>query len=285
MSDMKTKAGITTALTGVGTVGGGVALGAGVMKSSTDKELTDWQNKLKQLQEIQAKQNKKFREITTGPELLQYCMANEAKELQFQKEQTDKDISAAQTNIDKLDSKSKTLGYVRTGGLAATALTDTAGAIMSAGNRVKDDLKTRIDDCIAATKKLSNAYDAARAEPDVDSDTLMRADKIIQACREWEYVDMSKINKKATGATVTGGAGALMALVGTATSVSANSSKVRNDDSDAGKNKEKNLNTASNILAGGAGVASLTSVVFNASQKSAIKKAASAAEKCEEALR
>ena len=49
--------------------------------------------------------------------------------------------------------------------------------------------------------------------------------------------------------------------------------------------KEKNLNTASNILAGGTAVASGVAAVFNATQISAIKKIAKIAEDCEKVLK
>lgn len=61
----------------------------------------------------------------------------------------------------------------------------------------------------------------------------------------------------------------------------ANSDKVRNDNTDSGKQKEKNLNTASNVLAGTTTVASAAATVFNATQISAIKRVVSVAEKCE----
>jgi hypothetical protein len=50
-------------------------------------------------------------------------------------------------------------------------------------------------------------------------------------------------------------------------------------------NKEKNLNTAANVLAGGTTVASGVATVFNATQISAIKRAAAVADGCERALR
>ena len=64
-----------------------------------------------------------------------------------------------------------------------------------------------------------------------------------------------------------------------------NTDATRNDNSDAGKLKEKNLNTASNVLAGASTVASAMATVFNATQISAIKKAASVAEKCTRVLK
>ena len=56
--------------------------------------------------------------------------------------------------------------------------------------------------------------------------------------------------------------------------------KTRNDNSDSGKQKEKNLNTASNVLSVGATAASVTATVFNATQIAAIKKVAKVSEAC-----
>ena len=82
---------------------------------------------------------------------------------------------------------------------------------------------------------------------------------------EYNYVDISKITNRAKGAMISSIVGATTGAVGTVTSAMANSNKIRNDNTDSGKNKEKNLNTAT---------------VFNATQISAIKKVASVAEKC-----
>ena len=51
------------------------------------------------------------------------------------------------------------------------------------------------------------------------------------------------------------------------------------------KLKEKNLNTAANVLAGGTTAASLSGTIFNATQISAIKRAATVADECEGALK
>ena len=64
-------------------------------------------------------------------------------------------------------------------------------------------------------------------------------------------------------------------------SASANSKDVRDGDS----NKEKNLNTAANVLAGGTTAASLSATIFNATQINAIKRAATVADECEGALK
>ena len=78
--------------------------------------------------------------------------------------------------------------------------------------------------------------------------------------------------------------GTATAGAGTITSALANSKKVRNDDSEDGKKKEKNLNTASNILAGVTMGTSGASTALSAVQISKAKKDSEMAEKCESAL-
>lgn len=123
-----------------------------------------------------------------------------------------------------------------------------------------------------------------RVNGSADAAQLNKVETIIRECGAWEYVDLSKINKRATGAAISAGAGAAMAIAGTITSASANSNSVRNDNTESGKKKEKNLNAASNVLAGGTTAASAVAVVFNATQISAIKRAVQTAENCEGAF-
>ena len=68
--------------------------------------------------------------------------------------------------------------------------------------------------------------------------------------------------------------------MGTILSATANSDRTRNDNTDDGKQREKNLNTASNVLAGATTAASATATVFNATQINAIRRVSEIAEKC-----
>ena len=121
----------------------------------------------------------------------------------------------------------------------------------------------------------------ARIDGSATNADLARAENIIRACDAWTTVDVSSINNRSTGATVSAGIGAGLGLAGTITSASANSDGVRNGDDD----KEKKLNTAANVLAGGTTAASLSATIFNATQISAIKRAATVADECEGALK
>ena len=277
MADMKTKAGINTAITGVGTVAGGVALGTGIAKSGVDDEIEKLEKSLEKLRNVQVDKTQ-VKTISVG------------NKDDF-REKIKKDFSAIsiemETNakIAELTKQSKSLGNWRTGTMAGAAVTNIAGAVVAGSNRVKGDLQSQINNCVAATKTLLNVKMQARIDGDASESELQRADKIVSACSEWELVDLSKINNRAKGATISSAIGATTGVVGTITSASANTDTVRNDDSDSGQQKEKNLNTASNILAGTTTAASGVATVFNATQISAIKRAASVADECEGALR
>lgn len=270
LSDMKKMAGITTAVTGVGTVAGGVALGTGLAKANVDKEIEELESQIARLNAERG--DVPIEHLQIEDEALFKRQVNEFIAYYQAKEQ---EISVA-------EQKSKNLGNWRTGTLAAATATNIAGAVMSGTNRVKGDLKQQIDECLVSVKTLSNIRMQARIDGSATDTDLARAENIIRACDEWTTVDITSINNRSKGATVSSGIGAGLGLAGTITSASANSKDVRNGDD---KQKEKNLNTAANVLAGGTTVASATATIFNATQINAIKRAATVADECEGALR
>ena len=269
LSDMKKMAGITTAVTSVGTVAGGVALGTGIAKANVDKEIEEWERILQELAIEQEKAEIVFTVINIE-DVEKSLAENPVTKLDLD------------NHLDELNEKSKTLGNIRTGTLATSTVANIAGAVISGTNKVKGDLKQQIDECLASVKTLSNVRMQARIDSSANDIELARAENIIRACDAWTTVDVSSINKRSTGATVSSGIGAGLGLAGTITSTSANSKDVRNGDD---KQKEKNLNTAANILAGGTTAASLSATIFNATQISAIKRAATVADECEGALK
>lgn len=269
LSDMKKMAGITTAVTGVGTVTGGVALGTGLAKANVDKEIEELESQIARL--IAERGDVPIEHLQIEDEALFKRQVNEFIAYYQAKEQ---EISVA-------EQKSKNLGNWRTGTLAAATATNIAGAVMSGTNRVKGDLKQQIDECLMSVKTLSNIRMQARIDGSANDTELARAENIIRACDAWSTVDITPINNRSKGATISSGIGAGLGLAGTITSASANSKDVRDGDSD----KEKNLNTAANVLAGGTTAASLSGTIFNATQINAIKRAATVADECEGALR
>ena len=268
LSDMKRMAGITTAVTAVGTAAGGVALGTGIAKANVDKEIANLEQ---QLEKLDATRN--LETITISAPNLQ----NELNQYQASIQTLSK--SELQRQKSEAEQKSKNLGNIRTGTMAAATATNIAGAIMSGTNKVKGDLKSQIDECLASVKTLSNVRMQAQIDGSATDADLARAENIIRACDAWTTVDVSSINTKSTGATISSGIGATTGLAGTI--VSANSNSVRDGDAD----KQKKLNTAANVLAGGTTLASGVATIFNATQISAIKRAATVADECEGALK
>ena len=135
---------------------------------------------------------------------------------------------------------------------------------------------------MGAVKVLSNAKMQAMLDNSATDAEIAQANKMISACDKFNISDIEKINKRASGATVSSSIGAATGLAGTITSGVANSDNVRNS---ADNDKEKNLNKASNVLAGVTTAASLTATVFNATQISAAKRVIETAELCEEAIK
>ncbi|MBP5794712.1 MAG: hypothetical protein J6W41_01695 [Alphaproteobacteria bacterium] len=169
--------------------------------------------------------------------------------------------------------KSKNLGNWRTGLLAANTAANVAGAILATKNTSSDDeLNTRVGACISAVNDLQNIIIQARANG-VD---VTEAQKIYDACSEYKYVDLSKIKKRGRGAQISSVAGGVVGGAGIVSSQIAN-----NPD----QNNAEKIDTAANVLAGGATALSGAATVFNATQISAIKKVADVAQNCEKVLK
>ena len=262
LHDLKVLAGVNTAVTAVGTGLGVGAVATGFAKASTDKEIEELEKELERLsneydgpQPTQADRDAFLRE----------CEEYEAS-----------NTNNTAVEIDELTKKSKKLGNWRTGLLAGNTATNIAGAIISSKTIKNQGLQEQIDTCVSATKALNDAIIAAR----MNSEDIEEAKNIYEVCREYEYVDISPISNRGKGAMISSTIGAGLGGVGTITSAVVNSDKTRNDNTDEGRKKEKNLNTASNVLAVGATAASATATVFNATQIAAVKKIAKVSEKC-----
>lgn len=171
-----------------------------------------------------------------------------------------------------LKSKKKKLGNWRTGLLAANVATNVAGAAIAGTNKVGRTLEENINGCKSSVQALRNAIVIATAK----GEDVSEAKEIASACGEFEYIDLGKINNRAKGAEIFSIAGGGVGAAGVATSVVANKSSGE---------KEKKLDTASNVLAGGATVLTGTATVFNALQITTIKKVVSVAQKCESSLK
>lgn len=272
MSDLKKMAGINTAVTAVGTVAGGVALGTGIAKMGVDNTQHDLEAKIQKL--IEEKKNITIEKMEIRDPVK---FKQDIQDVIAQNQKLSEDID----EVSRLEKKSKTLGHVRTGTLAASTATNVAGTVIASKNKVDEGLEEKVNKCISVVKELTNAKLAAKVEGTATEAEIAQADKIVSHCRDWELVDLKPINKRAKGAAVSSGIGIGTGVFGTIISAVANTDKTRSGD----ERKEKNLNMTANVMAGASTAASATATIFNATQISAIKKAVVVADECEGALR
>ena len=280
MNELKRMAGINTAVTGVGTLASGGATVAGVVKSNVDAqadEIQDWLDRFKN-QPTDTSGNSKIDMAAIDKEELMNMVASSGAIAVGGADLSE--IAAKKDELDQKTQQSKTLGNVRTGLLATGTVTNIAGAVIAGKNRTQGGLSEMINDCIDAVRALENAKMQMYVAGTVTADDVARADKIIDACGGYKTVDLSVVDNRAKGATISSGIGAATGLAGTITSGVANSTQTRGGD----EVREKNLNTASNVLGGATTAASLTATIFNATQINAVKNLVQVADQCEAAL-
>lgn len=265
---MKTMAKINTAVTGVGTAAGAGATIVGIAKTSVDKQLEKLINDVQQREDMGGATGIS---IDDGQDFIDQTM-----ELVYSTTKSD-------DTKNELEQRSKNLGNWRTGLLAGSTATNIAGTVIAATNQTDQDLRTQLDNCIKSIADLRDTRTQAQIN-NTDSATLQKLDNIINACAGYDTLDISKIDTKAKNAGIASGVGIATGLAGTITSATANSNKIRNDDTESGISKEKNLNAASNVLAAGTTVASGVATVFNAQQINTLQRAQKIATQCFEAL-
>lgn len=266
LHDMKVKAGINTAVTGVGTGVGIGAVATGIAKAKTDSTL---QQKYDELRDWAYSAHGEYDEADEEE------FKKRAKQRLYSSRGNVKKSSSLETQ--ELTKKSKKLGNWRTGLLAVNTATNIAGAAIAGTNRINQPLQEQIDNCKTSVKDLKKAITQAK----FNGEDVSEAKEIANICGEFEYVDISKINNRATGSMASSIVGAGTGVVGTITSAVANSNNVREQDSA----KEKALNTSANVLAAGSTVASAAATIFNATQIKAIKDVSEIASKCTEILK
>lgn len=281
LQEMKTLAGINTAVSGVGTGLGVGAVATGIAKKNTDVEAEKIEIKLEKLRKIES-QNPGITANQNYKKFIDSMPSNmDANAVLTKYSSVGAEIEKEEKELKRLTEKSTKLGNWRTGLLAGTTATGVAGTVIAAKNRVDEDLVSQINNCITSIDMLREAFTANK----VMGNNTFDAQEIITACGDYKFIDLSKINKRANGALVSSALATTTGFTGTIVSAVANSKNIRDDNTASGKQKEKDLNTSSNVLAVGATAASASATVFNGLQIAEIKKVISVAEKCSGVLK
>ncbi|MBR1544719.1 MAG: hypothetical protein IJ638_02120, partial [Alphaproteobacteria bacterium] len=182
----------------------------------------------------------------------------------------------------KDEQKSKTLGNVRTGlmaGATATSTVSTVSSFISAGRaKTLADRMAKCNAKITELKKIKSEFEAEEM-PTTDS-TYQLASKIAEKCSPFDDKNIKNVTNVMTASGIVSTIGTATAGAGTVTSIMANTDKVRSDNSEAGKKKEKNLNLATTILAGVTTGTSASSTALSAVAISKVSKDADMAEDC-----
>ena len=212
LSEIKKLAGINTAVTAVGTGAGIGATAVGIAKSKVDEEM---RYRLTKLREALAKAN-----VQDVPK--QDYAAFRASINVFDPQSVDLNTYQVDTDeeIRRLRDKSKRLGHWRTGLLGGAAATGVAGAIIANKTKTDEPLKEHVDRCVNSIDVLKKSVAIAN----LAGEDTFDAPQIIEACEQYKYVDLAKIDKKATGAQVSSVITATTGVTGTIISAIANSS-------------------------------------------------------------
>lgn len=258
LQEIKTYGTVNTVVTGVGTVAAGGALYAGIKKKDLDKKAEEL---AKKMEDIENMSDSEF--VSFLKEMARY---QELKE-----------------QYDDYEAQAKKLGNVRTGLMVGNTATAVAGTIISAKNKKdSDSIKDMIQRCLDTIQKHEQRI--GQAMIDCSRNQYEKLRKAALECKMLSTENMEKVSNKNKVSGIVSGVNIGTGAAGTIVSAIANSDKVRNNNSEQGQQKEKNLNTAANVLAGTSMVASGVSTVFNATTLKSINENLRASKACEAAI-
>ena len=253
-----------TVVSGVGTVAAGGALYAGLSKAQIDKEIERLEKQICDaggcdLDTVQGMSRTTFFNSVVQP-------MSEIAELKRQ--------------LADAEERSIRAGNWRTGLMAGATATNITSAILSGINHDQSDLIQKIEACNNAIDMV-NRVDISGINP-FENPIVNKLDGIKTWCKHLDVAEIEKFEKQQTVVMGTSIAGAATGATGTATSAAANSNGVRKDNTDAGKKKEKNLNTTANVMAGATTVLGGVSTGFNIASLTKINKIIKETGRCEE---
>jgi hypothetical protein len=287
-------AGVNTAVTGVGTVASGGALYAGIKKAEIDKEAENVQLlMMDSLLKGDMKTNEEFglfMKVIIATKKLKDVKDDdprmaEVAELAAMLEE----YKTLKGGV--LKDKSKKWGYWRTGLLAGGAVAGITGAIIAGKNKNDGaDIKDMVQGCVDSVKKLRGVSMQAMLDGEADAGVMVKASEIIAACGKYTVKDfegMPKWSEVAMWSSIAAGA---TGVAGTATSIVANTEKIRERDKtdmnkrDQQAKAEKGWNMASNVLAGASAVTGAVATGFNIAALANATRLIGTAEECESSL-
>ena len=268
LAHVSTVSTVNTVVGGVGAASSGGALAVGVAKNKVDAEIEQLVREMCETGGCDANTIEQM----SGADLLTGVIGPMAKIAALVEEKTE---------------QSKKMGDWRTGLMSGTVATNVVNAIVGGINRNQSELIQRIQGCNATVAQLAQYKTrlVAMGFSPLEYPIVNDIDSVVTWCRPIDINDVEKIEKRMTAIMGTGIAGAAIGVAGTVTSGAANSDRVRNDNTDAGKHKEQELNTAANVMAGANVVTGATEMGLGISLVTLSKKLIEQAELCRGAFK
>ena len=258
INDVRVLAGVNTGVTVAGGVAGGASVMVGLKKEDVDAEIEELEKQI----------------CASGG-----CDADRVQNMDDMEFLENIILPLAEIDrLMQLQEESKKLGNWRTGLLAGAAATHIASAVMSGGSSDQTELAQHIVACNNSLGQLTSVLERmkmAGVNP-MEYPIRNKIMYVLDSCKRLNLEDVNKIERRENwvlGASVVGG---VAAVSGVATSAAANSDKLTDDD------KEKKLNTASNILGGVSTVGSATAAGFNISLLVLTNNMIKSAQQCEQ---
>ncbi|MDR3208573.1 MAG: hypothetical protein LBT45_01860 [Rickettsiales bacterium] len=244
---IKILAGIGIGAGATGTIAGGTALVAGIIKSKIDKL-----------------------ENMTAEQLLEYARRLE------------KDAGALEMERSNLAQKSKNMGNVRTAGAFVSGAGGIVGAASSFGGlKTLDALIVDMNACDSYVREIEKqAMELRFAAPDEPS--LAKMSAIVKNCKGMSSKNIADIKSKIKAAGVISAVGAAAGVAGGITSAIATSNERQGASAAgaAGKDSTKGLNMAANISSGIAAAGGLGGAIISGAALSGLINNAELADKC-----
>ena len=268
---------VTAVSSFLGAGASGNALIAGVQKAKLDNEIAKEKTLPQMVDEL-------YQVL-----LLSQSNPENSEEMEEKRQQLLANIKQRQEKLENEISEkvelSKNLGTQRTfllAGSTATSAVSTGTSIASVINAKK--LAEKMSQCNQKLRELSLVKSRLDAEQE-NTTTSVKAKDILDVCKGYSKDNINAVSGMMTGSAVVSGIGTLASGTGIVTSLLANKDEIRNDDSEAGQEKEKNLNLVSNIMAGITTGTSITSTGLSGVSLVKAQEDSDRAEKCEEILK
>ena len=264
-------AGINTAVTGVGTLAAGGAVYAGWRRAQADRRRSEIEDLLNRLGDDP--------DGISDEELM--LVLHFLAEYQAESERSQELRNA----LSAAEAESRRFGHWRTGLMAGNTATQIGAIVLSNRNKNEGgEIRDMVAGCLGAVQNLRPVLSQARLAGWADTNTLNTAQAMVDNCGRFSRQDAENIPNWQNVAQWTSVAGATVGAAGTVTSFIANTDNIRSDRTEDGRRTEHNLNVASNILAGAAGLASGVATGFNVATLTRISRLLSTADNCEGTL-